>query len=240
MSVSRLQNFIAENILLEAPEGVVPISISWPRTPRGVLRFGEICLIRAPGLQDHDHGPTIRASADECEHAVDALVVLGRRRGSRLRVCPFSSGCELHWADQLRQERADAEEMRKRKAASTEREKTWQREERRRKRWRKAAPDIADLVARGTWKVDAMISAALDALRDENRHADLPTPKGLDPLHEMAWHAVTVHKFRPESMVKRARMLGITIRVRGDTVAIAAKDSSTPVQSGSRTRAGSA
>ena len=241
MSVSRLQDFIVETIPLKAPEGVVPISISWDQTPRGVLRYGEVCVIRPPrGLQDHDHGPTIHCSADECEHAVDALVVLGRGRGTRLRVCQYSSRCETHWSERLREKEKDAAEMRRRKAEGDRREKTWQRDERRRERWRKATPDIADLVARGTWDVDAMISAALDAIRTEHRHANLPTPEGLDPLHELAWHAVTMHQYRPESMLKRARMLGITVRVRGDAVTVAVKDS-TPVQSlaeapGSRTQ----
>lgn len=79
------------------------------------------------------------SSVEKCKHTVDALVVVGLRRGTRIRICPRRSRCTTHWKEHVEHLKRKREQAALRKHLLS-----------------------------GTWDADAMIRVVLDALRSDD------------------------------------------------------------------------
>ena len=220
VSVSGLQAEIARTVMIPAPEGVVPVVDSW-NTHRpagsGVLATDAYVVVGDSLDSDAHDGP--QSSVEQCKHAVDALVVLGRRRGTRVRICPRRSRCETHWKEHVERLAQIRERDRRWKREAEENDRRREAENKRLRQWHDVElPEIRRAVLSGTWDVEAMIRVVLDALRNAHR-GQLPSGlSGLEPLHAAAFLAVTGTSWNRDSVVARARALGVKLDRRGRLV----------------------
>lgn len=213
-SVASLQGWIARSVAIPAPDGVVPVADNWDVIlPAETLR-SEAYVALGDELSGIERGGPL-SSAEECEHAVDALVVVGLRRGTRLRICPRRSRCEKHWQEHVEGLKRKREQERQWKLEDAARVRERDKNERERKRWSKEMTALRQHLLSGTWDADAMIRVVLDALRSDCHQQ---TPPGLDPLHEAAYLAVTAKSWDRDGVVARARVLGVRLDRQGHLV----------------------
>ena len=218
-SVSGLQRWIGLRIRLPVPDGVVPIADTWE-----VRREDRGRDVLAPEAYHVLGGETAAAAASdppgtpECGNAVDALVVLGERRGRRVRICPRGSRCEQHWGEYYRARRQQAARDKKYAAEMQRHERDQARRTAERERWdREIMPAIAAAVAARTWDVDDMIRVVLGELRHDHR-GDNPPP-GMEPLLECVWLTIVGDYWERGRVIAAARVLGLDI---GDDGVLAA------------------
>ena len=211
-SVSELQRWIGLRIRLPTPDGVVPIADTWE-----VRREDRGRDVLAPEAYHVLGGETTAAAAadppdtPECGNAVDALVVLGERRGRRLRICPRRSRCKTHWGNFLSRRRLQKERNKKYAAEQKSYLLQQDRQNAARDKWNEQImPAIAAAVAGGTWEVDDMLRVVLEDLR--LRCGELDPPAGMEPLHECTWRTIlNMSYWERARVVAAARVLGLDL-----------------------------
>ena len=163
-SVASLQGWIARSVAIPAPEGVAAVTDNWDTIrPAGTLGTDAYVVIGDELSGGAPGGPL--CSVEKCKHTVNALVVVGQRRGTRLRICPRGH------VEYLKRKR---EQERKWKREDAARDRERDAAERERKAWAKEMTALRKHVLSGTWDADAMIRVVLDALRLLPPVTDLP------------------------------------------------------------------